>query len=52
MTSEALYNSTTQLKMQISTLIPALLIPLLDEDVAQLEQEYVFRLAARVTCVN
>ncbi|KAI0092076.1 hypothetical protein BDY19DRAFT_928213 [Irpex rosettiformis] len=38
-TSEVLYNSTTQLKMQISTLIPALLIPLLDEDVIQLEQE-------------
>ncbi|KAI0347191.1 hypothetical protein BDW22DRAFT_1351558 [Trametopsis cervina] len=38
-TSEALYNSTTQLKMQISTFIPALLIPLTDVEISVLEHE-------------
>ncbi|KAI0701799.1 hypothetical protein BC835DRAFT_1411283 [Cytidiella melzeri] len=38
-TSDALYNSTTQLKMQISTLIPALLIPLLDGEISVLDHE-------------
>lgn len=38
-TSEALYNSTTQLKAQISTFMPALLIPLLETDVSTLDAE-------------
>lgn len=41
MTSEVLYNSTTQLKVQISTIIPALLVPLLEVDVTALDNEYV-----------
>ena len=40
-TSEALYYSSNQFGSQISTIIPALIIPLLDVDVATLNHEYV-----------
>lgn len=40
-TSEALYNSTTQLKAQISTIMPALMVPLLEVEVSILDTEYV-----------
>ncbi|KAI0796779.1 hypothetical protein C8Q75DRAFT_710209 [Abortiporus biennis] len=38
-TSEVLYYSSTQFKPQISTIVPALIIPLLNVDVANLEEE-------------
>lgn len=40
-TSEVLYNSTSQFKVQISTLIPAFLVPLLEVDISALDNECV-----------
>ena len=49
-TSEALYYSSNQFGSQISTIIPALIIPLLDVDVATLNHEYVAKFLA--SCEN
>lgn len=38
-TSEALYHSSTQLQAQVTTLIPAILMPLLEVDLHVLDHE-------------
>ena len=39
--SEALYNSSSQFKSQVSAIVPALLVNLLEVDLLVLDREYV-----------
>lgn len=39
-TSEALYNSSTQFKTQVTAIVPALLLNILQADITSLDQEY------------